>query len=143
LRIFEDWDYDFRAGLLGIKLNYVEEVIAVIRHHSGERAGLAWKRDSNAMRDRITAYTTILDRAVRADVPDDLPEMQFFVRSLFWMAREAGTYGLSAEADNLFRLARQHAVNPGWDYHLYGMAATTLGWQLAGRIAAIFGAWRK
>jgi len=138
LRILEDWEYDCRAGVLGIKLNYVKEVIAVLRHHLGARLGWAWRHDASAMRDRIAAYVAILDHAVRAGISNDVPEMQFFVRSLFWMAREAGAYGLSDESRQLFHLARRHAVAPGWDYRLYGMATSTLGWIFPARIAAIF-----
>jgi hypothetical protein len=61
--------------------------------------------------------------------------MQQFVRSLFWMARNAGKYGLPKESQQLFELARSQAVNPGWDYRIFGAAALLLGWSRASRLA--------
>lgn len=142
-RIFEDWDYDCRAGLLGIKLHYCDKPLALKRHNIGDHAGLAWKSDVVAMRDRINAYATVLDYARQAGIATESNEMQHFVRSLFWMAREAGAYGFSGESQKLFRLASEHTVKQGWDFRLYGMAARVLGWKRTGRLAAVVDRWWK
>lgn len=142
-RVLEDWDYDCRAGLLGVKLHYCSDVIAVVRHHWGERAGFAWQRDAAAMQDRIAAYKNILGYALRAEVPRDLPEMQHFVRSLFWMSRVAGDYGLQNEAKELFDLSRKYSTRPGWDYGLYHATAKLLGWKRAARVVMALDTWRK
>jgi len=69
--------------------------------------------------------------------------MQLFVRSLFWMARNAGSYGLQEEAQQLFELARKQATNPGWDYTLFGIGSRLLGWQRASRWTEMAGRWRR
>ena len=61
--------------------------------------------------------------------------MRQFVRSLFWMARNAGRYGLAGEARQLFELARANAAAPGWDYRLFGVASSLLGFRHASRLA--------
>lgn len=142
-RIFEDWDYDCRAGLLGIKLHYCGESIALVRRNIGDHAGLAWQRNASAMQARINAYVSVFNYAQQAGIAKESNEMQHFVRSLFWMAREAGAYGFSGESQELFRLASEHTAKQGWDFRLYGMATRVLGWRGAGRLAAVIDRWWK
>jgi hypothetical protein len=61
--------------------------------------------------------------------------MQHLMRSVFWMAREAGAYGLIDEAKALYLLARQHSTGSGLDVAAFGAVARVLGWQRTGRIA--------
>jgi glycosyltransferase involved in cell wall biosynthesis len=134
-RQLEDWQYDAQAGALGAKLHYVDEYIAVTRNHTQGRLCHLWQSDAAAMKDRLAAYGRVLECARRAGVEPDSPEMQRFVRSLFWMARTAGAYGLPEEAWNLFDLSRANAIRPGWDYRLVGLAARVCGWRMAGRLS--------
>jgi len=140
-QILEDWDYDCRAGLLGVKLHHCAEEVAVARDGGDVHAGFAWQDDPDAMLDRVRGYIQVLDHAHKAGVPDRSAEMQHFVRSLFWMAREAGAYGLPNEARTLFELARKHSVSQGMDYRLYGTAAMLLGWRRASRLARMVAKW--
>jgi hypothetical protein len=91
--------------------------------------------DAAAMHERIAAHRSVLHHAKRAGVGRETPEMQQFVRSLFWMARNAGCYGLPEEAKQMFELAHNEALQPGWDYRLFGLAGAVLGWQRASRWA--------
>ena len=138
-RILEDWDYDFRAGLLGVELHYDPEPIAVHRFHGDEHAGLAWQNDPRAMRDRVQAYLDALPYAAKATIPLASPEMQHLVRSLFWMSREVGARGYAHEARALFSAAR-NAATPGSglarSLRVYGMVARCVGWQVAGKLSA-------
>jgi glycosyltransferase involved in cell wall biosynthesis len=134
LRIYEDWDYDCRAGLLGVYLHYCPEVLAIHRHHAGKRAGQAWLHDEAAMRDRVTAYRNIADCAARSSVPPDAPERRQLMRSLFWMAREAAKRGLLAEAKALFEIAANGPIRPAWDLRMFGAAASILGWPAMARL---------
>jgi glycosyltransferase involved in cell wall biosynthesis len=143
LRVYEDWDYDCRAGLLGVKLHYCEETIAIVRHHWGERAGRAWLKDEAAMRDRITAYQNIGRYALRGPVPREAPERRLLVRSLFWMAREAGARGLVGESKTLYQLAGDNAIDPGWDYRLFGWATRLIGWRGVSGLTQMLQGWRK
>jgi len=81
----------------------------------------------------VAAYQAVLNHAKRADVSHGAPEMQQFVRSLFWMARTAGGYGLTEEARSLFDLARAEALHPGWDYRLFAWMTVMVGWTRASR----------
>ncbi len=133
-RILEDWDYDCRAGLLGVKLHYCDTPVAVIRHGLAEHAGLAWQRSDDALRDRAAVYRDVLGYAQRAGIPPDAPAMRQFVRSLFWVARIAGSRGLTEEASVLYDLARENTAGPRWDYRVFGVAKALFGWKLAGRL---------
>jgi glycosyltransferase involved in cell wall biosynthesis len=137
-RILEDWDYDGRAGLLGVKLHYCGNAVAVKRQGFSVHAGLAWQFDERAMRDRVAAYMAAYGYAKQAGVSPEAPEMEAFARSLFWMAREAGRYGLGPESRHLFELSREASGEPrrqGLDYRLYKAAATLLGWSATGRLS--------
>jgi glycosyltransferase involved in cell wall biosynthesis len=141
-RQLEDWEFDAQAGALGVKLHYCDAFIAETRNHGEGRLCQLWMTDVGAMRDRIDAYVKVLGHARRAGISRDAPEMQQFVRSLFWMARNAGSYGLPDEARRLFELARAQALHPGWDYRLFGAAAGLLGWQRTSRMAEAVQRWR-
>lgn len=134
-RQLEDWEFDCRAGAVGIKLHYCEQFLAEYINHDEPRLCDLWTTDVQAMRDRITAYIEVLGHAKCAGVKRDAPEMKQFVRSLFWMARNAASYGLAQEGRQLFELARSEALKPGLDYRLYGLASQLLGWQRASRVA--------
>ena len=95
------------------------------------------------MRDRVDAYIRVMGHAQRAGISPQATEMQEFVRSLFWMAREAGAYGLPRQAKLLFDLARANALRSGWDYRVFALAAATLGWVRAGKLAQLAGRWRR
>jgi len=134
-RQLEDWEYDAQAAAAGVRLHYVDDFIAETRDHAEGRLCHLWMRDSSAMRERAAAYIAVLNHAKRAGVPRDSVEMRQFVRSLFWMARSAGSYGLPDEARRLFDLARAEALQPGWDYRLFAWMAALFGWTRASRWA--------
>lgn len=134
----EDWEYDAQSGALNVPLHYVDEFIAETRNHGGERLCHLWMTNIDAMRDRIAAYISVLAHAQKAGVVRESTEMQAFARSLFWMARNAGSYGLPKEAQQLFELARDLSMNPGWDFRLFSMATKVLGWKLSTRMAEAF-----
>ena len=131
----EDWEYDAQSGALNIQLHYVDEYIAETRNHDGDRLCHLWITDANAMRDRVSAYVAVLGHAKKAGVDRESIEMQRFARSLFWMARNAGNYGLSKEAAILFNLAKNLSLNPGWDFRVFAAATKLLGWKLTCRLA--------
>lgn len=139
----EDWQYDAQAAALGVKLHYVDAYVAETRNHDQSRLCHLWKTDAGAMRDRAHAYMQVLGHAQRAGIPRQAPEMQQFVRSLFWMARDTGASGLQREAEELFDLARSNALHPGWDYRFFAAAASVLGWVRSGKLARIASRWRR
>jgi glycosyltransferase involved in cell wall biosynthesis len=138
----EDWEFDAQVAELGTQLHFVDAYIAETRNHADDRLCHLWMTDANAMRDRLAAYPEVLRHAQRAGVKRDTPEMQQFVRSLFWMARNAGRFGLPQQARQLFELARSQAIDPGWDYRLFAVGSRLLGWKRASQLAEAAGRWR-
>ena len=136
-RQLEDWEYESRIGAAGVPLTYCDAVVSETVHHLEPHAGNAWMTDPRAMKDRIACYFDVLARAQQVGVARGAPEMQRFVRSLFWMARNAGSYGLPQEAKQLLEAARANAVRPGWDYGLFDLARGILGWKAASRLAEV------
>jgi len=142
-RTLEDWEYDSLAGAMGVKLHYCEEYVSEYVNHPGLRLCQMWMVDSGAMKDRISAYFAVHKNAVRAGMRQDAPEMQRFARSLFWMARNAGVYGLTDEAEQLFRLARSIEVRPGLEYRVFSASIRLLGWRRTSVLAESIGRWLR
>jgi glycosyltransferase involved in cell wall biosynthesis len=139
-RILEDWDYDLRAALLGVRLHYVPRPVAIVRMHGEGHAGRAWQHDARAMADRVQAYLDVAALAHQAKAPGETPELARLGRTLFWMAREAGALGLVSQAQALYAEAR-HLLgdNPqaARRLRLYGAAARALGWGRAGALSRL------
>jgi glycosyltransferase involved in cell wall biosynthesis len=132
-RQLEDWEYDAQAAALGVKLHYDDVYLSETRDHGEARLCHQWRSDANALRDRVSAFLEVLGHAQRAGLARELPEMQRFARSLFWMARIAGARGLTAEAQALFDRARALSLRPGWDFRLFALAVALLGWRRSSR----------
>jgi glycosyltransferase involved in cell wall biosynthesis len=133
----EDWRYDAQAASLDVELAYVDRFVAETRNHDDERLCHRWLSDSAAMRDRLQAFLEVSRLAGAAGVDRSSPEVRRFVRTLFWMARQAGARGFPAEARQLLREARAHADSPAWDLRLYGIAMRLLGPRLAASLAGV------
>jgi glycosyltransferase involved in cell wall biosynthesis len=130
-RQMEDWEFDAQAGAAGIALHYCDAFIAEYRIHAGDRLAHAWMSNPQAMRDRLSAYVEILRCARKAGITNGAPEMQRYARTLFWIARNAGLSGFTAQAMELLDLARQIAVagrGGGVDIVLYRGLARRFGW---------------
>ncbi len=135
----EDWEYDARAGAMGTGLCYCDDFVSVQRSHDPEQH-LCYQgaSDPRKLRDRARAHQLILGHAQAAGITADQPEMQHFARELFLLARQCGAAGLAYESKSLFTLARESSLperSGGWDFRLYGMAASLLGWDRMGRMA--------
>jgi glycosyltransferase involved in cell wall biosynthesis len=142
----EDWEYDARAGALGVKLLWCPEFLADARHLPGGRASGGFLRDPRRMRSRVEAHRLIYEHARRHGIDSADPHMQRYARELFLLARQCGVVGLGPEARALFELARQ-ASGPDragrLDFRLYGALARTIGWTAAGRLACWSDQWRS
>ncbi len=138
LRQEEDLEYDARAGALGARLVYCDEVLAENRHHLGARAGGASQIDERRMRARCESHRMVYAHARAAGVDPSSPDMQRYARELFHLARLSGAAGFVGESRELFRLARE-ASGPrraaGPDFLFYRAAAAVSGWRSAGRLA--------
>ncbi len=134
----EDWEYDCRVAAKGGRLCYVPLDVCEHRDHEGTRLSRGDRVNAQRMRDRAIAHDLIYQSAVDAGIDPSAPEMRHFARELFLLARQCGAAGLSAEARDLFALARD-ASGPrrgqGLDFQLYRFVASAIGWSNAGRIA--------
>ena len=133
----EDWEYDCRVAALGTSLYACDEFVSVTRlpQSSLSRGGAVNPRK---LADRARAHALIYRHARTAGIADTVPEMRRFARELFLLARQCGAAGLSAEAQELFRLARTASGRErgkGWDFRLYRACAAVVGWNRAGALA--------
>jgi glycosyltransferase involved in cell wall biosynthesis len=135
----EDWRYDAQAGAAQVQLAYCDEFLAEYRVHGEPRLAHAWTRDQRAMRDRLEAYLQIALLARAAGVRNDAPELRHFLRSVFWIAREAGSRGMHQEADRLLQLALSLQALNHWDLQLFRAVRMVVGWKAASRMAR----WRE
>ena len=137
LRIEEDWEYDARVAALGVRLCFVDEIVAEVRSHGQAVASGATNAD--AFRDRASAHEKIFWHARRAGITDDAPEMRHFARELFLLSRQCGAAGLAEESQRLFDLARD-ASNTNrnrMQFRMYAALAAAIGWSAAGKLSAI------
>ena len=135
LRVEEDWEYDARAGALGVKLVGVGEVVCEVRNHDEGRLSGGAAINAARLRDRASAHERIAAHALRAGVPRDAPEMQHFARELFLLARQCGAADLATQSESLLRIAR--SLTPAWEVRIYGALAGIIGWRTAGRLAVL------
>lgn len=134
----EDWEYDCRVALQGIRLQYCGEFVSETRAFDPVRLSGDFHSTARKLQDRATAHRLIFGHAQKAGIGPEVREMQHFARELFLLARQCGAAGLPQEAETLFRLARaasgSHRGN-GLDFRCYNSLARVLGWEWAGRIA--------
>ncbi|HKR64508.1 MAG TPA: glycosyltransferase family 2 protein [Thermoanaerobaculia bacterium] len=134
----EDWEYDARMAVNGVRLHYVEDWISESRHHQeGRLSGQGL--DARVLRDRARAHALILGHAQRAGIGHDAPEMQTYARELFLLSRQCGAAGLEDESKMLFELARE-ASGPRRDarqFRVYAAIARLLGWSRTGWLACM------
>lgn len=141
----EDWEYDCRIAATGVSLYYVPEFISEVRNHCGERLS----RDGTSsykLKHRAIAHRLILQHAQRAGLDGSVPEMQHFARELFLLSRQCGAAGLSTESRELFALARTASSEnraQGWDFRLYKLLASILGWATLGKLVCYSDGFRK
>jgi glycosyltransferase involved in cell wall biosynthesis len=133
LRLEEDWEYDARIGALGIKLVFIDAVVAEHRDQSAERLSRGSAHDPARLADRARAHELIADHARRAGVPPAAPEFQHFSRDLFHLARQCAAAGLVEEARKLIELAR--GIADSTDLRIYSSISNLLGWRTAARMA--------
>lgn len=146
LKSEEDWEYDCRIATFDVSLHYVPEFISDEREHDGPRLSRYGAKLKSKLKDRAVAHRLILEHALKAGVTVDVPEMKNLARELFLLSRQCGAVGLYAESKELFRLARRasgHARGNKWDFKLYGLLASVMGWCLLGKIACFSDGFRK
>jgi glycosyltransferase involved in cell wall biosynthesis len=133
----EDWEYEARAAMLGVKLVYCDHFVSVTRWHAS-RLHHDGTIDAKKMESRAKAHALIFSHAKAAGITPDRQEMQHFARELFLLSRQCGAAGLSGEAKRMFELSREAAGAErakGPDYIFYKIIAGIVGWAAAGKLA--------
>jgi glycosyltransferase involved in cell wall biosynthesis len=134
LRLEEDWEYDCRAGALGVTLVYVDEIVGQHRDHLDARLSRGAGHDQERLRNRARAHELITAHARRAGIDPASPEFRHFARELFHLGRQCGAAGLVDESKQLVAMARE--IDDARDLRAYEFLAGSVGWRLAGRAAA-------
>jgi glycosyltransferase involved in cell wall biosynthesis len=99
LRMFEDWEHDLRAGMLGIKPVHVAVPLATIRDHDGNRAsGMNTGLTDTVVRGMFLAHELVWQR-MRANSCTDWAYLEAFSRTMFWIARLCGERGFAIDAE--------------------------------------------
>jgi glycosyltransferase involved in cell wall biosynthesis len=139
LRLEEDWEYDCRAGALGIRLVFVPEFLAEHRDAAPDRLSRGAALDPSRLVQRSAAHTLIYQHARSARITLECQEMRHFARELFLLSRQTGAADLPERSKELFALAREASGNERnrAQFRLYRAAAETLGWSLTGRLACL------
>lgn len=133
LRYSQDWDYDARAGAMGVRLAWCDAVVSEHRHHGGDRQTGSGKWLNPA--DRVRFFSGMLDSARRGGVGPDVPEMRHFSRWVFGHARLCGASGDAVSADALYRIARDAGGGVQLDLRAYRALAAIVGWRRAMRLS--------
>ena len=131
LRAEEDWEYDCRIASFGTRLAYCAEWVCEITIGLEDR--LSGRTDPATLRDRARAHVLMFEHARSARLPDSLPEMQFFARDLFHLARQCGAAGLPQESRELLTCAVK--ISAARDLRAYTFAARVIGIRNAGTLA--------
>lgn len=126
LRYSQDWEYDARAGALGVKLAYCPEFVTEQRHHEENRQTGSGKW--LAPPDRVRFFNLLFQHARTAGVGSEVPEMKHFSRWVFSQSRQCGQMGDGAAALQLFGLAVQANGRTSADMCLYRLLASFFGW---------------
>jgi hypothetical protein len=131
LRYSQDWEYDMRAGALGVRLAYCDEDVSEHRHHSGNRqtGSGRWL----APPDRVRFFEALFANACKAGVTADAPEMRHFARWTYSHARECGKSGNAQAAAALCRLAARASDRGRFGVLAFRAFAGLLGWPRAVR----------
>jgi len=132
-RVMEDWEHDLRAGMLGIKPVYVPEVLCEVRDHEQIRAsGMNTGFTKDLTRDFFRAHESIWLRMKESGLTD-WTYVEQFSRTMFWVARMCGSFGLVEEAeialdytDEMAQLNKKNGTTTA-----FRLLKSTFGWKLS------------
>ena len=127
LRYSQDWEYDARAGALGVPLAFVNRPVSHHRQHAGVRQtqGGRWL----APPDQIRFFRALWAGAQAVGVTRAAPEAKHFVRWTFAAARAAARAGDGASASDLLALAESAAAGSARTLRFYRRLSEGLGWR--------------
>ena len=136
----EDWEYDARAGAIGVRLVNCKQYVSEHRHHSGLRLTSPdnGTSDPEWLHNRVKLLSALWSNARQAQVYSDLPEYQHFSRWAFAIARQCAAAELINEAKNCLSLAEAAASSGGmshFDLGAYKWVSQVVGYKIAGQLS--------
>jgi glycosyltransferase involved in cell wall biosynthesis len=141
LRYSQDWEYDARAGALGVRLVYCPEFVTDQRHHEENRQTGSGRWLSPP--DRVRFFTLLFTYAQRAGVATDTPEMKHFARWVFAHSRYCAALGDADSARAMCALAMQAQGRDSLELWAYRGMSGMIGWQRTARLTERIRAWRS
>ena len=133
LRFSQDWEYDARAGAMGVKLVYCPEFVCDQGHHAHHRqTGSGKWLDPKG---RVRFFNLLFDHAITSGVEPDSPQVRHFARWVFSHSRQCGALGDVESAEALLRLARKAEGGFSLDMRAYRVMSAVIGWRNASRVA--------
>jgi len=132
LRYSQDWEYDARAGALGVRLVNCHEYVSDHCKHEGTRqtGGGQWL----SPRERVRFFASILANSQIAGVDSQSSEAQHFSRWAFRHARECGAGGDARAAEDLLVISAKAIEHRSFELRSFKMLARVLGWRAATRL---------
>lgn len=127
----QDWEYDARAGALGIRLVNCPEYVSEHLLHAGARqtGNGRWL----APPDRVRFFFALFAGARKAEVKLTAPEMRHFSRWVFRQARECALLGDAQSASKLCSLTANARESSSIELSLYRTLSRLLGWSRVAR----------
>jgi glycosyltransferase involved in cell wall biosynthesis len=143
LRWSQDWEYDGRAGALGIRLAHVPAFVTIQRQHVGLRqtSNSDWTRPER-IANRVQFFRLLLKHAETAGIPADDPHRKHFTRWIFSWVRNAAIAGQIEFARELMGLAIKSAGDcreSKRGFKLYQRASWLVGERNAARVLELIG----
>ena len=135
-RMAEDYEYDARAGALGARLVFCDQLVSSTRQHGQGRLTGGGLTVSIAS-DEAYLIQRLFAHAQQAGVARESAEMRHFARWAFLVARQCAAFGLIAEAKQCFEVAKQAELRRSTSLWISDILARTLGWKNLGRLAQV------
>ena len=129
----EDWDYDARAGALGARLVFCDELLSCQRQHE-QHSVTKWSFE-NYLPQEAWFLPRLYQCAVQAGVSTDSSEMHHFSRWAFSLSRRMAARGCTAEAIELFEVAKEANTGCSLKMGLYRFGSFILGRERAAKFA--------
>jgi len=132
----EDWEYDCRVASFGGQLAYVDSFVSHARRHD-EHLSADGARDPLKLQHRCLAQQKIYQHAKNYmqlekrlnDIERD--DWAFFSKSVFLLARQCASVGLTVEAKQMFALSIEANAGKSSMHRVFSLLAVVLGWQRA------------
>lgn len=135
-RMGEDWEYDARAGALGAKLAFCDQVVSCHRQH-GQGRLTGGELTAAAVRDIAYLIPRLFACAEQAGVNKDLPEMRHFSRWAFLVARQCAGFGLIPQAEACLAVAKRAELRPSASLYLSECLVRLIGWRAFTKLAGL------